>query len=426
MSDARLRSLERASEHDPDAEARLFEEHVRRGDLAVAVALLERFPDQAGGALAARLAGPGADRLAQALYRGWIYPDQVRARPAMYLGRGGPDGLRPYLEALVEPSLERSLGPDGPRRLDVELRPDGTVVVDDDDGAHGRWQLRAIGNGPFTPVALTGAEDPDRALVPYPTGRPPFAGLLACANALSADLFLQTRPWDGAGWEQRYARGRLVENGPAIPRGTSRDRVGTRLVVRPDPEVFGPGRVDPEPVRGRFRELAPLVPRLTLTLTGPDGLRETFHAPEGLVDTVGPRTSTPVACLEAAVDRGACRTCGGTIRLQAALAWRGGGQPAEVHAWANLRRDDRGRHVDGFLAGVEAALARAGRRRRRRWREYSLRGLVASLSVLVPNPTFRGSRWNQLDNPEVAAVVARAVEEQLAPWFELHPPDVAD
>lgn len=431
MSDARLRSLERRAEHDPDAEARLFEEHVRRGDLAIAAALLERFPEQAGAALAGRLAGRGALRLARTLQWDWLDPDQVRLRPAMYLGCVGPAGLRLLVEALVEPSVERSFGEAGPGRIDVEVRADGAVVVDDDDGAPRRWRLRSTAGGPWAPAELTGAEEPARALVPYTACRA-GRGQLAIASALSAELSLQFRATDGSGFEQRYARGRLVADGRSertLPGSldTSREQPGSRLEVRPDPEVFGGAPVDAVALRRRLIELSRLAPHVVFSLTEPGGARRTIRAPEGLVATVRPRApGSAVAHVQATVDQGACSACGGTVRVAAAFGWRADASRVDVEGWANLVRDDAGAHVDGLLRGVEAALSRARRRRSRRATAGArLHGLAASVSVLVPNPTYLGSRRDRLRNPEVAGAVERVVEEQLGAWLELHPREVA-
>lgn len=215
--------------------------------------------------------------------------------------------------------------------------------------------------------------------------------------------------------------------GPTLPGSfdCSRELPGSRLAARPDPEVFGAARVDADILRARLVELAPLVPHVTFSLARPDGAREAIRAPEGLAATVRPRAPTSmVASLQGEVTRSACRACGGTIRVAAALGWRAdAGRGAEVQGWANGVRDDAGTHVDGLRCGAEAALARAhGRRRRRR---DPARGLVASVSVLVPHPAYLGSRRERLGNPEVAEVVAQVVAEELGAWFALRPREAA-
>jgi DNA gyrase subunit B len=159
----------------------------------------------------------------------------------------------------------------------------------------------------------------------------------------------------------------------------------------------------------------------------PGGARRTSRAPEGLVATVRPRApGSAVAHVQATVDQGACSACGGTVRVAAAFGWRADASRVDVEGWANLVRDDAGAHVDGLLRGVEAALSRARRRRSRRAMAGArLHGLAASVSVLVPNPTYLGSRRDRLRNPEVAGAVERVVEEQLGAWLELHPREVA-
>lgn len=355
----------------------------------------------------------------------------VRKRPGMYVGSTGQRGLNQLVLYVVDRAVNEVLAAGvGAGSVDVTLTSDGGVRVADDGVMGGE------AHGPDLEGELTSLH------VGFgPRGRRTpavahFGGGLFVANALSSRLTAEVR---GARtrWVKEYARG--VEVDPPVTVGSVTGS-GTTISFWPDTEIFATTLCSFAVLARCFRQLAFLNRGLVISLTderpaeGPR--RVLFQFPHGVRDFVAALDAETGPALQSDVFgfvREDPRMAG---TMEVALLWSGSGE-AQVQGFANSR-DTRegGTHVDGFRAGVAAAVTEFARERGLTDASEPAdpdacadrigEGLTAVVSVKLDHPELLGATRELLGNAEVRSCVAEAVREHLGNWFAEHPERAAE
>jgi DNA gyrase subunit B len=256
---------------------------------------------------------------------------------------------------------------------------------------------------------------------------------VSCVNALSE--YLDCEVWrDGIIHAIGFERGRVTQPVKVvgkIPANAARTR-GTSVTFRPDPEIFPDTTFDYPTLCARLRELSFLNPGVTLTLTdervGADGKihSQTFRAEQGLAEYVG-HLMTGKNALSAGIhikreDAELGMTC------EVALQYHDGYNESVLTFANNINNVDGGTHAQGFKVALTRALngysRKAGIFREKDptpTGEDLREGLIAIVSVKLPNPQFNNQPKEKLLNPEVESFVCAAVQEGLENWLEEHP-----
>jgi len=110
------------------------------------------------------------------------------------------------------------------------------------------------------------------------------------------------------------------------------------------------------------------------------------------------------------------------------MQWTGS-YDESIHAFANnINTVDGGTHLTGFKSALTKYMNDYGRDKKiLRKNDSNLRGediregLVAIISVKIPNPEFEGQTKTKLGNPEVASLVGGVLQEQLTLLFGKKP-----
>lgn len=329
------------------------------------------------------------------------FPQAIRQRTEMYIGSRERAGLHWLLEELLTHALN-DLPVAGPgREVRVELLPgDGCRVTD---------------NGP----GLTVPNDPYSILDPVP--RPPgrfwrvgpdlYGSQLRVLCALSQRLEGQVQR-AGQLWQFALERGEWTEVPHVVGSCTT---TGTTLTFWPEPTIFTTTTFDRERVRDRLRELAGLNPGVALTCT--DGATsETVHFPEGVAELVAYRSrhDTPF-------NANILRVCNEDTTHRLDVAWQWVYDAAEVswtfangaHTW------NGGPHQSGFRTALTNALNSWCRQRGREELAPALIrcGLVAVLSLDLPDPRYGGATKSHLTNPEASEYVRRPVQQEMEAYL---------
>jgi DNA gyrase subunit B len=334
--------------------------------------------------------------------------DCIRRRPGMWLGDvHDGSGLVHMIWELVANGLDEHLAGHC-RSISVEIRADGAAVVEDD----GRGiSMRDVAGVPFAQLALT-------TYHPTPTldGHAPHehiglkgAGLMP-VNAVSSWLTLDSFH-GGQHYAQRYERG-LPVSPPAVLEPTGRS--GTRIAFLPDPKIFSDTWINPGTVAARLRELAWLLPALTLSFA--DRREHRFHDPRGLHGFLE-RTLTAEEAPDAV--RLTVNARQGTIGVETAMHWLP--HPwSYIASYANIEpTTEGGTHVRGLLDGLADGLRAAGFSATKGAKLAHLRlsvqhGLHAVVCVRLQDPTYGAPSRDRLDTPEAA----QAVRSTVAPAFQ--------
>jgi len=335
----------------------------------------------------------------------------VRRRPSMYIGDVGKIGFHHLLFEVLDNAIDEAMAGHA-TAIDVEVKDEGTSAQVRDDGRgiptgkhrSGKSTLDVV----FTQLHAGGK---------FGGGGYKVAGGLhgvgaAVVNALSSQT--EVTVWrDGTRTQRRYARG--VPSGRTSTSKTRGKRQrGTQVAFSPDPQIFGDKRrFDIALIRERLQVKAFLNQGTTFRLNSPEG-RETFVAPGGLADYLGTLLEDPPV-FEPFVSSHPSEDCA----VDVALAWTGRSS-TEVLSFANgIPTRDGGTHVLGLRdvlgKGLKAVFEAENPKIPKKWklsRDDLLEGLVATVSVRLPDPQFQGQTKDRLNNPETQKQVAKALASE--------------
>ncbi|NUQ68816.1 MAG: DNA gyrase subunit B [Phycisphaerales bacterium] len=365
--------------------------------------------------------------------------EAVRKRPGMYIGGTGLSALHHLVYEVVDNSIDEAMAGHA-TSVDVTIQPDGSCrVVDDgrgipvepmkheDPNLNGRSAVEIV----LTKLHAGGKFGQEGSAYKVSGG---LHGVgVSCVNALSEYLDCEVFR-DGKihtiGFEQGRVTQPITLVGP-IPPGAKRT-TGTTVTFRPDPEIFPDTTFDFATLSARLRELAFLNPGVTLRLSdervGPDGKihSETFRAENGILEYVQHLTagknvvSTPVFVRKE--DPAESLVC------EVAMQYHDGYNEQILTFANNINNVDGGTHGQGFKVALTRVLNAYARKTNIikdkdpvPTGEDLREGLVAVVSVKLPNPAFNNQPKEKLLNPEIETFVAQAVSEGLDQWLEEHP-----
>ena len=365
--------------------------------------------------------------------------DAVRKRPGMYIGGTGLSALHHLVYEVVDNCIDEAMAGHA-TFVSVTIQPDGSCrVVDDGRGIPVdpmKHEDPNLNGRPAVEIVLTklhaGGKFQQEGSAYKVSGGLHGVGV-SCVNALSEYLNCEVYR-DGKIHAIGFERGRVSEPlkfiGP-VPANTSRSR-GTSVTFRPDPTIFPETSFDFATLSARLRELSFLNPGVTLTLTdervGPDGKMrsETYHARHGLVEYVA-HLMTGKSPVSAPVYFKGDDAAQGTV-CEIAMQYHDGYAESVLSFANNINNVDGGTHAQGFKVALTRALngysKKAGIIKEKDptpTGEDLREGLVAIVSVKLPNPTFNNQPKEKLLNPEIEGFVASAVQQGLDQWLEEHP-----
>ena len=368
--------------------------------------------------------------------------EAVRVRPAMYIGSTGESGLHHLFREVMDNSIDEAMaGHCG--RIQVTIHQDGSVSVRDDG--------RGI---PVDPEPSTGLPAVEVVMTRLHAGGKfdadtykYSAGLhgvgVSVVNALASWLRVEVRR-NGTIYQQSYRRGE--RSGPVEEIGrTSPEDTGTLVHFLPDPTIFEETtEFDFHKIAHRVRELAFLVRGVEIELADErDGQHSVFHYEGGISEFVAHlnRNETPIhpsvvrfEVESAEPSNGGSGGSGGSHAAahscEVALQWNHSYREA-VHSFVNnVSTPEGGTHLSGMRAALTRALntyaqgTRLGKELKERIQGEDARvGLVAVISVRLPEPQFEGQTKTKLGNSSVQGFVDSLVYEELIRFFEENPND---
>jgi len=238
-------------------------------------------------------------------------------------------------------------------------------------------------------------------------------------NALSSRLEAQVRR-DGREYVQTFRHGRPISDLRDVgeARGT-----GTRITFTPDEATFEDPTLDPERIRADLEVKTYLHPGLRAVFKDElNKQRHILHHEGGLADY-----------LEALLDKAEAnavleapftlRREEDGLRLDLAMTWSDA--PRErILAYVNgIPTPDGGTHEQGFRDGLVKALRSFVDAHGLAPRNLSLtaedlrEGLVAVISLFIPEPQFQGQTKDRLNNPEVRGLVDGILRPTFEQWL---------
>jgi len=345
--------------------------------------------------------------------------EAVRKRPGMYIGDTNISGLHHLIYEVVDNSIDEAMA-GYCNKIDITLTKDGSAIISD-NGRGIPVDIHPTEKIPAATVVLTvlhagGKFEKDAYKV---SGGLHGVGV-SVVNALSKKLIMTIKR-DGKIYRQEFEKGIPITDLVIIG---ETNRTGTTIEFWPDDEIFETVDFKFDILSRRFKELAYLNPNITITFKD-DRIqkKEVYHFEGGLkqfVEDLNKKTpiTKPFLISEKIED----------IEVDIALMYNEGYDERVLSFVNNIRTPEGGTHESGFRAGLTRAIsnyiaqnASAKEKNVKITGDDVREGLVAVVSVKVPEPQFEGQTKGKLGSSYVRPLVQKLTYEKLVKYFEENP-----
>ncbi len=346
--------------------------------------------------------------------------EAVRKRPGMYIGDTGHRGLHHLVYEVVDNSIDEAMAGHCDT-ITVELTKSGSTKVTD-NGRGIPTDLHPTEGISAATVVLTvlhagGKFDKDTYKV---SGGLHGVGV-SVVNALSADLKM-TIYRDGEINYQEFKAG--IPQKPIEITGSTRKH-GTTIEFFPDPTIFTETTTfEYDYLARRFKELAYLNPKIKIIFSDErDGRKEEYHFEGGITQFVEDinkkeKVAAPFEFNEKIED----------IEVDIAFMYNDTYEEKLYSFVNNIRTPNGGTHEAGFRAALTRVISNYNLKNSNAKEkdvkisgEDASEGLIAVVSVRVPEPQFEGQTKGKLGNTYVRPLVQKITYEQLSKYFEENP-----
>jgi DNA gyrase subunit B len=346
--------------------------------------------------------------------------EAVRRRPSMYIGSTDAIGLHHLVYEVVDNSVDEALA-GYCTEIDVRLNQDGSVTVMD-DGRGIPVDIHPQFDRPALEIVMTilhagGKFDHESYSV---SGGLHGVGV-SVVNALSKYLEVEVRR-NGKVYWQRYERGDVATE--LEERGGS-EHTGTSITFMPDPEIFEETEFNFDLLSSRLRELAFLNKGLKIAIKDErSGKENSFQYEGGIASFVEYLNKNKEALHTTPIHLSSSKN--GTS-VEVALQYNSS-YNENIFSYANnINTREGGTHLMGFRAALTKTVNEYAKANKLLKGEDKLsgedlrEGLVAVVSVKLPDPQFEGQTKARLGNSSIRGLVESLVSEGLAEHFEENP-----
>jgi DNA gyrase subunit B len=353
--------------------------------------------------------------------------EAVRKRPAMYIGSTGDLGLHHLVYEVVDNSVDEALAGYADK-IEVTIHLDNSITVTDNG--------RGI---PVDPMDIDGEKVPAAEVVmtklhaggKFDSSTYKVSGGLhgvgvSVVNALSEELLLEI--WrDGFTWEQTYSKGEPTSK--LKKAGAAKVKTGTKVHFLPDRSIFTATEFNYDTLAQRLRELAFLNKGLLITLTD----ERSTDSKTGEAKHADFKYNGGISEFIKHLNRGKSTLHEKPIYMEAekdgvvmeiGLQYNDGYSESVFSFANNINTVDGGTHLSGFRTSLTRTINYAGQQmglfkdvKENLSGDDVREGLVAVISVKLPQPQFEGQTKGKL-NSDIAGIVQAFVNEKLGAFFE--------
>ncbi len=348
--------------------------------------------------------------------------DAVRKRPAMYIGSTSEIGLHHLVYEVVDNSVDEALA-GYCDTIEVTIHIDNSItVVDNGRGIptdiH-KQEGRSAAEVVMTVLHAGGKFDSNSYKV---SGGLHGVGV-SCVNFLSESLELEI--WrDGKTHEQEYERGIPVA---ALKQTGTTTKRGTKVTFKPDPEIFETTVYSFEKLSERLREKAFLNKGIRIIIRDEreeEDRSHEFYYKGGIAEFVkhlnrnkSPLHDEPLYFEHVSED----------LSIEVSMQYNDS-YDEKIFSFANnINTVDGGTHLSGFRGALTRTINNyaesSGMLKNSKVTlsgDDVREGLVAVISVKLPQPQFEGQTKGKLNSP-VKGPVESFLNEKLGEFFEQNP-----
>ena len=349
--------------------------------------------------------------------------EAVRKRPGMYIGSTSSKGLHHMVYEIVDNAVDEALA-GFCDTVKVYINEDNSITVRD--------------NGRGIPVGINKKKGIPAVEVVFTIlhaggkfgggGYKVSGGLhgvgASVVNALSTwlevDIF-----HEGKIYRQRYERGKVMY--PLKIVGDT-DKRGTEVRFLPDPTIFEETVFDFSVLKQRLREMAFLTKGLKIVLKDKrpeENVALTFHYEGGIREYVEYLNKSKEVLYPQVIY---CEGKKGDVVVEVALQHNDSYNEGVYSFVNNITTPEGGTHLAGFRSALTKTFNDYARKNKLlKDSEQNLtgddirEGLVAIVSIKIPEPQFEGQTKQKLGNSEARGAVDSVVSEQLTYFLEQNP-----
>lgn len=349
--------------------------------------------------------------------------EAVRKRPGMYIGSTSSRGLHHLVYEIVDNSIDEALA-GFCKNIEVSINEDNSITVIDDGrgmpvGIHPKMGKSTV------EVIMTVLHAGGK----FGGGGYKVSGGLhgvgaSVVNALS-EYCEVTVTREGYVWQQKYSRGNILCDLTKI--GDS-DGHGTKVMFKPDPEIFEDTIFDFEVLASRLRELAFLNKGIAITLIDKreeEERVEKYHYEGGIKEFVSYLNRNKEVLHESPIYVEGEKD---GIIAEIALQYNDGYNESLYSFANNIDTIEGGTHLAGFKSALTRAINDYAKRfghikdsDKNLSGDDAREGLTAVVSVKISEPQFEGQTKTKLGNSEVRGVVDSIVAEGVSIFLEENP-----
>ncbi len=345
--------------------------------------------------------------------------EAVRKRPGMYIGDTNIGGLHHMIYEVVDNSIDEAMA-GYCDKISIEITTEGSAIISD-NGRGIPTDMHPTEKISAATVVLTvlhagGKFDKDTYKV---SGGLHGVGV-SVVNALSKKLILKINR-GGKKFYEEFEKG--IPTMPLEEVGTT-NRTGTTVEFWPDDTIFEVTEFNYDTLSKRFKELAYLNPKITINFKDNRvGKEETYHFEGGTRQFVedlnkADAVTKPFQLIDKAED----------IEVDIAMLYNSSYHETVYSFVNNIKTPDGGTHEAGFRAGLSRAISKyASANASVKEKDVKIsgedvrEGLIAIVSVKVPEPQFEGQTKGKLGSSYVRPIVQKFIYDALNKYFEENP-----
>ena len=346
--------------------------------------------------------------------------EAVRKRPGMYIGDTSIKGLHHLIYEVVDNSIDEAMA-GFCDTIKVTLTKDGSAIIEDNGRGipvkeHPTEKISAA-TVVLTVLHAGGKFDKDTYKV---SGGLHGVGV-SVVNALSKKLDM-TIFKDGEIHTQSFQKG--IPDAP-LATGDSTRKHGTKIEFWPDETIFKESvTFQKEILMKRFKELCYLNPKISIDFRDErDGTKELYHFEGGIQQFVEDmNTKTPLSTAQFFQGKA------DDIEIDIALMYCDSDSEKVLSFVNNIKTAEGGTHEAGFRAGLTRSMAsyitknaNAKEKSTKITGDDCKEGLIAIVSVRVPEPQFEGQTKGKLGSSYVRPLVQKFFSENFNKYLEETP-----
>jgi DNA gyrase subunit B len=353
--------------------------------------------------------------------------DAVRKRPAMYIGSNGADGLHHLVYEIVDNSVDEALA-GFCDKVNVTIHLDDSITVED-NGRGIPVDMHPTEKRPAAELVMTvlhaGGKFDSNA---YKVSGGLHGVGASVVNFLSEWLRLEIRR-DGGVYEQEYKKGYKSTD---LKKTGKSAKTGTKITFKPDAEIFTTTDFSFDKLSERLREKAFLNKGITITIVDERGDAEKKHEflyEGGIAEFVKHlnKNKNVLHPKPMYFEKAANPAEGDDLAIEAAIQYNDS-YDEKVFSFANnINNPEGGTHLSGFRSAVSKAISRYAQTANL-IKDFKggltgddvREGLVAVISVKIPQPQFEGQTKSKL-NSDVKGPVDSFIYDKMMAYFEQNP-----